>query len=101
MGTEGAARLCLDVVVLGGAKVAVPEQRGGQEDVRLWRDNQDASSATIKVRVCGRGGWMVVAARHGRKRFLGQRDNQDEVLVVARVGGRPGPRLRSMAARLR
>ena len=34
MGAEGATRLRLDVVVLGGAKVAVPEQRGGQEDVR-------------------------------------------------------------------
>ncbi len=29
------------------------------------------------------------------------RDNQAEVLIVARVGGRPGTRLRSMAARLR
>jgi hypothetical protein len=44
---------------------------------------------------------MIVAARQGIKWFLVMRDNQDEVLIVARVGGRPGPRFRSTAARLR
>ncbi|WP_264185302.1 glycosyltransferase family 2 protein, partial [Roseicella aerolata] len=38
---------------------------------RLWRDDLDASSATIRMRVCGRGGWMIVAARQVGKRFSG------------------------------
>lgn len=94
-----------------GGIMAVNRQSGYSEMVTgydpdgplpgLWRDNLDASSATIRMRVCGRGGWMIAAERHGRKRFPGRRDNQDEVLIVARVGGRPGPRLRSTAARLR
>jgi hypothetical protein len=59
-------------------------------------------SATIRMTICGRGSWMIVAERQeGKSFFLPRSDNQDEALIVAREGGRPGPLERSMAARLR
>lgn len=67
----------------------------------LWRDNQDESCASIRMRICSRNNWMIVAARHVHKPLFYPRDNQDGNLIVARLGGRPGPRFRSMAARLR
>jgi hypothetical protein len=54
--------------------------------------------------ICGRGIWMIVVERQEGKLFfdfLSRSDNQDEALIVAREGGRPGPLERSMAARLR
>jgi hypothetical protein len=61
-------------------------------------------SATIRMTICGRGIWMIVVERQEGKSFfdfLSRSDNQDEALIVAREGGRPGPLERSMAARLR
>jgi hypothetical protein len=51
--------------------------------------------------IFGRSGMMIVAPRHKGKGLFSARDNQDDDLIVARDGGRPGPRLRSMAARRR
>jgi hypothetical protein len=57
------------------------------------------------MRIRGRGGSMIVTALLSRKRvlllWLTRRDNQALAMVVAWTGGRPGPRLRSSAARRR
>jgi hypothetical protein len=38
--------------------------------LELWRDNLDASGATIRMRIFGRGASMIVAPRQRRKRFV-------------------------------
>jgi hypothetical protein len=70
---------------------------------RLLRDNLSEMSATITMVICSRGGLMIVALRQRMQglSWLSPSVNQDDVLIVARVGGRPGPRLRSIAVRRR
>ncbi|MFL5189779.1 MAG: IS630 family transposase [Microvirga sp.] len=69
----------------------------------LLRDNLSEMSATITMVICSRGGLMIVALRQRMQglSWLSPSVNQDDVLIVARVGGRPGPRLRSIAVRRR
>ena len=59
------------------------EERGDQDSDLLSRRDDDCRAATRDA-----SAFLIVAASV----------NQDEVLIVARVGGRPGPRFRSMAA---
>jgi hypothetical protein len=81
----------------------------GADRGRPWRDNLGEKAATVgDGDFDGRGGLMIVAARQDCKRYfvgaelyLSRRDNQDDTLIVARVGGRPTPRALSIASFLR
>jgi Uncharacterized BCR, YaiI/YqxD family COG1671 len=71
----------------------------------LLRGDLDEKPAAIRMRIRRRGVGMIAGARLSRKpeprAWLTRRDNQTLALIVACTGGRPGPRLRSRAARRR
>ena len=71
----------------------------------VWRDNLDEVAATIRMAIWCRGAGMIAVLIDVRKGYfltmIVAPRQSSTVLGVARVGGRPGPRLRSSAVRRR